>query len=220
MSPPALQQKRVIALVDGFNLYHAINDLVKRDDLKWLDVVGLSKAFVGQGWTLNKIFLFTALPPWNQEKRGRHERLLDVYKALGVNVVLGQFREHMVRCKGRCGEDYKRFHEKETDVNIALALSRIAHQRLCEKVLVMTGDTDQVPSVKYAKEMCPELIIKAVIPPFRRANELTQACDENATISVEHLERHQLSDPFTHASCGEVRCPGSWKVQPAAPRAS
>jgi hypothetical protein len=51
-----MTERRVIALVDGFNLYHAVDELDldpfthrplhKKQHLKWLHLAGLARAFI------------------------------------------------------------------------------------------------------------------------------------------------------------------------------
>ncbi len=154
------------------------------------------------------VHFFTALPPWSAEKRDRHQVLLDVYRDLSVNIVEGQFRLTTGRCWGSCKELFEAWSEKETDINIALALARIAKEKMCEKVILLTGDTDQAPSIRYAKELCPNLRVKVVLPPHRRADALKSAADEHASINEAHL----LDEIYTcKRKPGEIRCPSRWK---------
>ena len=204
-----LSHKRVIALVDGFNLYHAIDDYVKRNELKWVDIISLTSAFLSPGEKLRMAFFYTALNPWNNEKRARQQALMDVYQDQGVTVVKGIFKLQDHRCGADCKKTFQNYGEKETDINIALAMARIAHEKMAEKIILVTGDSDQLPSVRYAKIINPDMLIKVVIPPFRRAEDLKIACDENATIAVSHLERHRLPEPYVGKRTGKViQCPG------------
>ena len=53
--------RRVIAYVDGFNLYHSIDDLQK-PYLKWVNLWALATSICGANETLTKVYQFTALP--------------------------------------------------------------------------------------------------------------------------------------------------------------
>ena len=50
---------RVNVYIDGFNLYHAINELGD-DTLKWVDVRLLSENILNKYQTLNKVKYFSA----------------------------------------------------------------------------------------------------------------------------------------------------------------
>lgn len=205
--------RTVIALVDGFNLYHAINDHASHSS-KWVDIISLLRAFVQNDEQLKKAFFFTSVSPWSQEKAARQDALLTVYKDQSVNIVYGSFKKKEVRCLSQCKESFEIYEEKETDVNIALHLAKIAREKLSDKVILLTGDSDQSPAVRYAKEVNEQLIIKAVIPPHRNCNELKGACDQNASISLNHLTRHRLPDDYLCKDGSKIKCPFKWRTAP------
>src|SRR5689334_2473890 len=69
---------RAAFYVDGFNLYHAIDDL--RDQrLKWVNLKSLCASFLRPDDILVSVNFFTALNRWDKAKRARH---LDYIRAL------------------------------------------------------------------------------------------------------------------------------------------
>ena len=55
-----MQRKRVISFIDGFNLYHAINNL-RRPELKWVNLKTLSQVFLKpQSEQLIQVLYFSA----------------------------------------------------------------------------------------------------------------------------------------------------------------
>ncbi len=56
--------RRVYVYVDGFNLYHAIDDLGD-DSLKWLDLWSLSESLIAQNETLYAVKYFSAYATWH-----------------------------------------------------------------------------------------------------------------------------------------------------------
>jgi len=54
-----MQLNQVISFIDGFNLYHAINNL-NQSHLKWLNLHSLSKTFIkSKSEILSKVFYFS-----------------------------------------------------------------------------------------------------------------------------------------------------------------
>lgn len=205
---------RAFALVDGFNLYHAIDDFVKHDHAKWLNIVSLIEGVcVLKSENLRMVHFFTAIPPWSNEKKLRHETLLDVYKELSVNVVSGKFKETTGRCLGSCRQEFPVYEEKQTDINMAIALARIAKDRLCSVAVLITGDSDQVPAIAYAREVNPDLKIRLVLPPNRHAKELTALCPDHIRLNADHFFRHRLPDEYPRRAGGVIKCPSKWRAQ-------
>jgi len=80
-------------------------------------------------------------------------------------------------------------------VNIALAMNGLAKQY--DKLLLLTADSDQVPTIKLLRRMHPEKRVSVIIPIGRKAKELKQACGGNAfKITEEHLSQCQLPNPI------------------------
>jgi len=68
---PAQNIKRVIAYIDGFNLYHAIDELNK-PHLKWLDLWALSKSILRDREQLERVYYFSAYANWKPASVQRH----------------------------------------------------------------------------------------------------------------------------------------------------
>jgi hypothetical protein len=107
--------RRVIAYVDGFNLYHAIDDL-KKPHLKWVDLWQLAAGICGKGETLTQVYYFTAIPTWRPaDVIGRHREYIKALTHVGVSCVIGHFKQKHRECWS-CGATWIEHEEKETDV--------------------------------------------------------------------------------------------------------
>lgn len=88
-----LSNQRVFnSYIDGFNLYKGA--LQNRPDLKWLDLIDLSKNY-RPGWQLNRVYYFTApIRPLFQGDEGpqRQATYLRVLRNQGIEIVYGHFR--------------------------------------------------------------------------------------------------------------------------------
>lgn len=63
--------KRVTVYVDGFNLYHALDDL-NQDHLKWLNLWSLSEKLISGNETLTEVKYFSAYATWRENSMRRH----------------------------------------------------------------------------------------------------------------------------------------------------
>jgi hypothetical protein len=106
---------RVACYVDGFNLYHAIDDLDKRH-LKWLDLRALAQSLCRDGEQLVKVAYFSAYATWRPDSYARHRTYIAALKNLGIDCHMARFSEQSASCL-KCGATWKRHEEKETDVH-------------------------------------------------------------------------------------------------------
>jgi uncharacterized LabA/DUF88 family protein len=192
---------RVIALIDWFNLYHSLErfdggkddaDRARYQKYKWLCLTSLVKRFVApKTEKLVSVEYFTTLPTWDEAKKFRHLTYISAQKIAGVNVILGEFKKKTVLCRASCKQEFSINVEKQTDVNIALAMGGLADKY--DKVLLLTADSDQVPTIKLLGQMHPDKHVAVIVPVGRKAKELKQACGGNAfKITEEHLAQCQL----------------------------
>lgn len=153
--------KRTVALVDGFNLFHALNSQERSPTD--VDLVSLcSRLLNRKKETLYEVVFFSALATHlSDHARRRQMKYLHQLEASGVKVVLGNFKKSLNTCRS-CGFQAAKHEEKETDVNLALAIFEISHNRQVGKVLLFSADTDMVPAVRKAKALNPDLEIRIV----------------------------------------------------------
>jgi len=55
-----------------------------------------------------------------------------------------------VNCRAKCKQSFAVNEEKQTDINIAVAMVEFADKY--DKLILMTADSDQVPALKLIKE--------------------------------------------------------------------
>jgi uncharacterized LabA/DUF88 family protein len=185
--------QRVIAFIDGFNMYHALVE-ARLNSCKWLNYRSLAEAFIATSTQrLERVYYFSALVPWDQQKTNRHKIYIQALRSAGVDVVLGKFKKVTRKCLGSCREKFQTFEEKETDVNIALTMLKLAMQDMYDMALLFSSDSDLVGAVKTVKEVAPHKHIKVVIPFKRTCLDLKNICDSSAKIKHAHFARHQFS---------------------------
>lgn len=163
-----MTQKSVAIYVDGFNLYHALDDL-NEDYLKWLNLWALGEKLLPEDGSevLVSVKYFSAYATWREHSMRRHQRYVAALRAHGVTVILGRFKEKRNRCR-TCQAQYISHEEKETDVNIGAHLMADALQDRFDRALVISADTDLNGVVELAQREATDKIIQIVAPPGRR----------------------------------------------------
>jgi uncharacterized LabA/DUF88 family protein len=201
---------RVAAFVDGPNVYNAIQHHPALHRYKWLDYRALARCYVGRQDTLERVYLFTSLPTWDQAKSRRQELYLHALRRCGVEVVIGKFKRRTRTCL-KCGQSYSTFEEKLTDVNLAVYLLRGALTDEYDRALIVTGDSDILPAVRMVHELFPNRQVAVVVPIRRYAEDLRQECDAHFQMKEHHLAGAQLPDDIKDPLHGIIRRPDTWK---------
>lgn len=81
---------RVACYVDGFNLYHAIDDLAQ-PHLKWVDLWALAKFICRADEDLIKVAYFSAYATWPPAPCARHRQYVAALKHHGVECHIARF---------------------------------------------------------------------------------------------------------------------------------
>jgi uncharacterized LabA/DUF88 family protein len=178
--------------VDGFNLYHGMKEQRGRRHL-WLDHVALASKLRPRDEIID-VRYFTAFVLDNADAAGRQQTYLEALKAQNpgvLTVVEGRYQRKRVHCRA-CGAGWVSYEEKETDVNIAVALMEIAASVTVDTVLIVSADSDLCPAVRSARQVNPQLTIVPAFPPHRRSGELSALLPSAFTIGQTKLRQSQL----------------------------
>lgn len=206
--------KRSIVYIDGFNFYYGA---IKDGPNKWLDLQHYFQ-LLRQDDNIQKIWYFTAMV--SGPSLSRQEVYLEALKTSPlVDVVFGLYKKKRLKCRTQgCTytgvKEYLVPEEKGTDVNIALQMLDDAYQGLCERMVLVSGDSDLVPAVKLVKKRHPGLQIIVYIPARHHnrgaAVELRSVADKDATLPIALLSKAQFPGSLVGYS-GNIICkPGGW----------
>lgn len=199
-------KSRVSCFIDGFNMYHAIDELNK-NYLKWVNYYGLASAFIKPSQEkLIGVYYFSAFPHWNHKKLRRHKNFNDAIQAEGVQSIISKFKKKFKECPS-CSHQWAGHEEKETDVQIALYMLKSVVKKECDKILLISADSDLVPAVKMAKDLSPNFPIILLTPPGRNslARDLKSVSDRSIRIKQKHLERNLLPEKLAYRGRTIVR---------------
>jgi len=205
--------KRAIFLIDGFNLYHSLIEPKYAQRLakyKWLNLVKLSSYFLQSQDRLVGTYYFSAICPWSSDKATRHNTYIKALKNVGIEIILGRFKEVTRKCLGNCQRTYKTYEEKRTDVNIAIQLLSLAQQDKYDVAYLISADSDLIPAIEEIKIHFPLIRIVVITPFGRTANELKRAAHFGMKIKENHLASAQFDQTITLGDGSTITCPATW----------
>ena len=219
----AKKAERVIAYVDGFNLYFGMRDSDLRQYL-WLDVHKLAKRLLGPQQVLGETKYFTArisgakhtdnsrFAKDKNAKRKRQTSYLDALETIPqVKRFEGNYRDVTVECNS-CGRTWLDQEEKMTDVSIATEMLTDAYEDNCDTLILISGDSDLVPPIKKilgSTTISPKRVI-AAFPPNRWCAELAKVATGKRQIEKGHLKKSQLPQEIILANGYKLRKPSVW----------
>jgi len=214
LTPPFLK-RRAAFYIDGFNLHHSILDLGRRE-LLWLDLAALGKLIIARNERLVGTVWVSAHKP---QKRDRMTALYAYEQALrgrGVRCLMGHFVLHGDHCHA-CGHQWMDATEKQSDVNLALAVAADAAADRFDVAYILTTDGDHAATARFVKESYPNKRVVSVAPPGRHHNrQIIPWCDAKVSIERKMLDRAALPDRVRSGRTWVER-PQSWRPRDPVP---
>lgn len=203
--------QRTKVYIDGFNLYHGVRQKHGRRYL-WLDLEALARSILLPHQQLVEVQYFTARVRGQPASAQRQSTYLDALQAHStfVRVVEGRFQEKQRSCR-ECGNSWRVFEEKETDVSVAVSLVEDAARGRFDSALIVSGDSDLCPAVRAAKRLAPASKIVAVFPPRRHSVDLQRAVDGHIHLGTDKLRRSLLPDPVMASGGARFHRPAYWQ---------
>jgi uncharacterized LabA/DUF88 family protein len=208
---------RVSFLVDGFNLYHSVRDAIADHKLtggKWLNLWELCHNFLsvcGRDVHMQSVHYFSALATHiDQQAPLRHQALIKAMESTGVQIVLGQFKKKLIKCKAGCGRSGWGYEEKETDINIALTLLELLMKDSCDTAVIVSGDTDLLTAMRAAKRIFPAKKLCVGFPYKRAHKEMKQVADYSFKIDARYYEKFVFPDFIRLPTGKTISKPTGW----------
>jgi uncharacterized LabA/DUF88 family protein len=200
---------RVIAYIDGYNLYHGIKERGWNRFL-WLDVRMLVCQLLKPYQALVHTKYFTARSTGRQDSRKRQALYLDAIQTLpDTSLHFGKFKNLDRECP-HCGFKDTVPVEKMTDVNISIQLLGDAFENRFDSALLISGDSDLVPVVKAVRELDSAKRIIVAFPPGRHSKELQKCATGAFMIGRDRFLKSQLPNPATAGSGAVIVRPSEW----------
>ncbi|MDX2074743.1 MAG: NYN domain-containing protein [Alphaproteobacteria bacterium] len=238
---------QISAYIDGYNLYHAVDDLciqrniegqiIARYDkhfLKWLDIRKLVLRYIkpDQGQELVDIYYFSAFATHiSESKVKRHKSYIAALKQRNIHFIEGQFKYVGMKWVKREDGTFilrESYEEKESDVNLAIAIVRDAILKIVDKAIIITNDSDIAPAIRMAKQLNPLWKATVITPPLGvgrtvnhglleaaqqlKTNRSGQVFRESKILSEATLMECQFPDQIITSDGSVIKRPTKYKI--------
>lgn len=202
---------RTLVFVDGFNLYYS---RLKRTPFKWLDIVALFRDSILKAQdpriVLSGVRYFTApvkasyathgkasehaQTQYHRALSARHKGMLEIVQGFHTFEVaaLPSHTAGVVANKSVRTAVWM-IEEKQTDVNLAIAIYRAAVRGECDQIVVCSNDSDVEPVLKQVRTDYPDIQIGLVLPLPEPAPGRTRFSNKLLTAQA-HWVRHHIRD--------------------------
>ena len=139
-----MSKQKCLILIDGSNFYFKLKDL-KLQNLLDFNFNGFIKSVSKDCETVISTYYVgkvrTDGTKHTQDLFNNQRKLLAHLKKHSVSYSLG----YLMKSNGK-------MHEKGVDVNIAVDILVATYENLCDKIILISSDTDLLPAIKKAKE--------------------------------------------------------------------
>ena len=136
--------KKCIILIDGSNFYFKLKDLGLHNLLEF-DFLGFSKSISKNQEIVIVTYYVGKISTDGTQKT---QELFDNQRKLFAN-----FRKQNVRYSlGYLLKTNDRYHEKGVDVAIAVDILVATYENLCDRIILISSDTDLLPAIDKARK--------------------------------------------------------------------
>lgn len=208
--------KRTAVYIDGYNLYYG---RLRGSMFKWLDVVALFESIVtiqDKTSEIESVKLFTAPALAKFATHGQdsviaqqaYHRALESLHPERLHIIYGNHshdKSGTLLPAYRPGEPFDRtiqtrvwkIEEKQTDVNLAIAMYRDAASGKFDQLVICSNDSDAEPSLKAINEDFPNVTI-GVVTPIRpvtdenRHRSISTSLSRRANWTRQHILDNEL----------------------------
>lgn len=230
-------KKRVNAYIDGFNIYHVILGHIKKKsqpwetDLKWCNLRSLIKSYLKDDEELWEVYFFTA-DSWDEETKERwntyHKALneqsitiikwqyscitktfMDKMKVILFKLWINIWKENINNYLPKILK-YRTYEEKRTDVNIAVKILEDAFLWKYQKAIIMSWDSDIVPSIESVKKNFPEIKFTTLWIVDTKWQIIKDRCDEHIIIWYKKMKEHRFEYEIKTNKWENICIPKEW----------
>lgn len=202
--------ERIITYIDGYNLYYGLRDKGWRR-FYWLNLRTLALNLLKPWQTLVATKYFTTQVSNPPDKVRRQTTYLEALETLpDFYITYGHYLTDIITCRN-CGHTYTTYHEKMTDVNIALELLTDAFNDRFDAALLISADSDLVGPVQKVKQLFPQKRVIVFFPPNRHSVALKNAADVCLHLYQAVLAKSLFPDRVIKPDGFILQRPSSWR---------
>ena len=145
-----MAKRKCVVLIDGSNFYFKLKEFKFNSPLLNFNFSSFLKFLAGEDKIVFSKYFIGAVRTDGTERTQKlfnnQRKLFSVLKENGVNYVLG----YLLKSDGK-------FREKGVDVNIAVDILVAVYENLCDKIILVSSDTDLIPAIKRARQKGKEV---------------------------------------------------------------
>lgn len=170
---------RTLILIDGSNFYFKLkelelNRLLEFNFPQYIEFIAGKDKVVETRYYIGKI---------RQDRTKKSKILFDSQQKL-----LGRLRKSGVRyCFGYLLKTAGKYHEKGVDVQIAVDMAVAAYENLCDKIIIISSDTDLAPAIAKAREKGK--IVEYVGFSHNPSVAMVSFCSQSRLLTKDELEK-------------------------------
>jgi len=202
-------KEKVIAYIDGFNLYFGIVE-AGFNYCKWLNLKLLVENLLKPNQELIEVKYFTSRVSNNPDKQKRQSLYIDALESIGIKIIYFNYQDGKVICK-RCGHIWKSAKEKMTDVNIATSIIIDAYKNKYDIAMLISGDTDLIPPIREVHSIFKDKRVLIAFPPKRHNKVLAIAAKGSFVIGRKKLVESQLEEEMISLTGYKIIIPSTWR---------
>lgn len=204
--------QRVIAYIDGFNLYFGLKSKNWRR-YYWLDLRKLVLNLLKPNQQLVYTKYFTARIHDNQKDPGKQKRqstFLEAVETLpDTRIYYGHYLPKQQKCFS-CGATWNAHEEKMTDVNIAVELLTDAFDDAFDTALIVSADSDLAAPIETVRSRFPDKRVIMAFPPDRQSKHLEKLATACFRIGRKKFHDSQFPERITKPDGFVIQRPDSW----------
>lgn len=202
--------ERVIAYIDGFNLYFGLKSAGWKR-LYWLNLQAMAQNLLKPQQELVFTKYFTSRVSYPPDKERRQSTFIEALETLNdLRIYYGHYQSNAQRCR-KCGHKVMIPSEKMTDVNIAVEMMSDAYQNLFDVALLVSADSDLTAPVLAIKNLFPEKRVIVAFPPQRHSAQLQRLAHGFLLIGRANLAKCVFPDKIQKADGFVLQRPPEWK---------
>ena len=207
-------KKKVIVYVDGYNFYYGLkNGGATWKRAYWLDIVTFFERMMFPDQELVEVNYYSARPIDDLQAYNNQDELFSAnIRNPKFKLHLGRYKKKKFKCQN-CGFNNRTYEEKESDVRVATGMLEDVFAKRCDVTIIVSADSDMIPSVEIIKSFAPEHPVVVFIPPNQKSFALAGKCD--ATMWLEKYKsrfiQSMLPDEIILDNGHILRRPLNWK---------
>lgn len=174
--------ERVAIFIDGSNFYFKLKEL-NIDHLLNLDLGKFAKFLARNRKIVKKCYFIGKVrqdgTPKSEKLFDGQQKLLGRLKNAGYTYKLG----YLLKTDGK-------YHEKGVDVQIAVDMMEAAYEDLCDRIILISSDTDLAPAIAKAKSKGK--IVEYVGFSHKPSVAMVSFCSESTLLKKEDLQEMSI----------------------------